>query len=168
MRSELRTFSYPGGEIQRVQLVRFENWADLDFLHPVPTTAALGCFSEIYDLYLVPARPWMFGTFVMFTVPEGMEVPFPRDTKKYGALADELTVAAAALQQGVKFVGDSPRFVNETIRAFWTELEKKDCLRIMNELTNQYGFEAAVSAMEMAAGADSVAAIKVFEKFYGE
>ena len=26
----------------------------------------------------------------------------------------------------------------------------KDCLRIMNELTNQYGFEAAVSAMEMA------------------
>lgn len=26
----------------------------------------------------------------------------------------------------------------------------KDCLRIMNELTNQYGFEAAVSAMELA------------------
>lgn len=26
----------------------------------------------------------------------------------------------------------------------------KDCLRIMDELTNQYGFEAAVSAMEMA------------------
>ena len=26
----------------------------------------------------------------------------------------------------------------------------KDCLRIMNELTNQYGFQAAASAMEMA------------------
>lgn len=26
----------------------------------------------------------------------------------------------------------------------------KDCLRIMNELTNQYGFHAAASAMEMA------------------
>lgn len=26
----------------------------------------------------------------------------------------------------------------------------KDCLRIMNELANQYGFQAAASAMEMA------------------
>lgn len=29
--------------------------------------------------------------------------------------------------------------------------KRKDCLRIMNELTNQYGFQAAASAMEMAA-----------------
>ena len=27
---------------------------------------------------------------------------------------------------------------------------ERDCLRIMNELTNQYGFQAAASAMEMA------------------
>ena len=32
----------------------------------------------------------------------------------------------------------------------------KDCLRIMNELTNQYGFQAAASAMEMAASRGSV------------
>ena len=32
----------------------------------------------------------------------------------------------------------------------------KDCLRIMNELTNQYGFEAAVTAMEMASGRGNI------------
>ena len=32
----------------------------------------------------------------------------------------------------------------------------KDCLRIMNELTNQYGFQAAASAMEMAASRGNV------------
>lgn len=32
----------------------------------------------------------------------------------------------------------------------------KDCLRIMNELTNQYGFEAAVSAMEMASARGNI------------
>ena len=32
----------------------------------------------------------------------------------------------------------------------------KDCLRIMHELTNQYGFQAAASAMEMAASRGSV------------
>ena len=31
----------------------------------------------------------------------------------------------------------------------------KDCLRIMNELTNQYGFQAAASAMEMASSSDT-------------
>lgn len=32
----------------------------------------------------------------------------------------------------------------------------KDCLRIMNELTNQYGFEAAVSAMELASSRGNI------------
>ena len=32
----------------------------------------------------------------------------------------------------------------------------KDCLRIMNELTNQYGFQAAASAMEMACTRGSI------------
>lgn len=41
----------------------------------------------------------------------------------------------------------------DALRAYMDSLPKgklKDCLRIMNELTGQYGFPAAVSAMEMA------------------
>ena len=41
----------------------------------------------------------------------------------------------------------------DTLRAYMDAQPKeklKDCLRIMNELTNQYGFRAAASAMEMA------------------
>ena len=32
----------------------------------------------------------------------------------------------------------------------------KDCLRIMNDLTNQYGFQAAASAMDMACARSSI------------
>lgn len=42
----------------------------------------------------------------------------------------------------------------DTLRAYMDRQPKekqKDCIRIMKELTNQYGFPAAVSAMEMAA-----------------
>ena len=41
----------------------------------------------------------------------------------------------------------------DALRAYMDSQPKeklKDCLRIMNELTNQYGFPAAASAMEMA------------------
>lgn len=131
MKSEIRTFTYPGGEIQRVQVVRFEEWSALDFLQPVPTEAALGCFSEIYDLYLVPARPGMFGTFVMFTLPADLEVPFSHSTEEYGQLAEDLTAAAAALQRGVTFEGGSPRFTDDQVRTFWAELEQRKCLRII-------------------------------------
>ena len=33
MTTEVKIYEYPGGEIQRVQVVRFDDWAELDFLH---------------------------------------------------------------------------------------------------------------------------------------
>lgn len=47
----------------------------------------------------------------------------------------------------------------DVLRAYMDAQPKeklKDCLRIMNELTNQYGFEAAVSAMEMASARGNI------------
>ena len=34
MESQIKTFSYPNGEIQRVQLVRLEDWSALEYLRP--------------------------------------------------------------------------------------------------------------------------------------
>lgn len=45
------------------------------------------------------------------------------------------------------------REIPDALRVYMDALPKeklKDCLSIMNELTNQYGFHAAVGAMEMA------------------
>ena len=33
MQSEIKTFTYPNGEIQRVHLVRPESWDQVDFLN---------------------------------------------------------------------------------------------------------------------------------------
>lgn len=43
MNSEIKVYSYPGGEIQRVQVVRWEDWAQLDFLHLDYNDADLCC-----------------------------------------------------------------------------------------------------------------------------
>lgn len=166
MQSEIKAFSYPNGEIQRVQVVRWEDWSRLEFLRPAPAADALDCFYHVYRTFLVPACPWLFGHLVMFRIPEDMEAPFPFDTGKYGRVWDRLTAAAAALQQGVSIRQGKPVFQNDSVRRFWEELENRNCLRIVSgklpmttiiPVANRAGYLSAV---------DTEAALKVNANFF--
>lgn len=131
MQSQIEVLSYPGGEIQRVQLVRLDDWSELDFLHLRYDEPALDCFANIYRQYLVPACPWLFGSMVMFRLPEDLQVEFPFETKRYGTVADRLTAATAALRWGVKIIGRKPVFANAQVKELWNALEKRNCLHII-------------------------------------
>ena len=131
MYSEIKTFSYPNGEIQRVQLVRPENWSQLNFLQLAYCEGALDCFAKIYEQYLVPACPWLFGNLVMFYMPGDMETEGLHATKKYGLVADRLTAAAAVLEEGVKIVGGKPVFRNDRAKDLWQILENRNCVRLI-------------------------------------
>lgn len=131
MDTQIRTFSYPNGEIQRVQLVRWEDWGKLEFWKPKYSEASLSCFERIYRQFLVPACPWLFGSMVMFQLPEDMEVPFSMETAKYGRLSSPLTAATAALEAGVHFRGKSPIFRDKTTESFYRELECRKCLHVV-------------------------------------
>ena len=94
MNSEVRTFSYPNGEIQRVQLVRLDSWQELAFHKPKVSAEAIDSFARIYQKFLVPACPSLFGTMVLFRLPEDMDMPFPYETARYGQVTSPLTAAA--------------------------------------------------------------------------
>lgn len=131
MNSQIHTFTYPNGEIQRVQLVRLEDWSALEYLRPQPCTGALDCFARIYEKFLVPAAPWVFGSLVLFRLPDDLEVPFPFSSRHYGRVADPLTAAAIGLQKGVAVLGNQVHFRNEQAKSFWKELKDRDCIRIV-------------------------------------
>lgn len=131
MDSQIKTYTYPNGDLQRVQLVRWEDWSALDFLTMESAEDTLGRFGDIYRDFLVPAAPWLFGTMIMFRLPESMDVPFPRETGRYGEVAHRLTAAAAGLQEGVRFRGGKPTFRTPEAETFYRELEKRGCLRIV-------------------------------------
>lgn len=131
MKSETKVFSYPNGEIQRVQVVRWDDWSKLDFLNLRYEDPALTCFSDIYRLYLVPACPWLFGNMVMFRLPEDMDVPFSFTTGRFGQVGDRLTAAAAALRWGVQFRRGKPVFRDAQVEAFWKELDRQGCIALV-------------------------------------
>ena len=126
MQSELRTFSYPDGTVQRVQLVRPGRWEDMDFLEPSFASESIGCFSHIYRKFLVPGCPWLFGRMILFWLPEGTEP----DRGDYG---DALTAAAAILRAGLRLDRqEKPHFRTPEAKKLWEALEAKGALTVVS------------------------------------
>lgn len=132
MQTEIKTITYPNGEIQRFQVVRWDSWQELDFLTPPQACDSLDRFARIYRDFLIPAAPWIFGHMVMFQLPEDRPPDLPVNIKKYGTVASSLTAAAAILKDGVSIHGGKPVFRSETARKLWSELETKNCIRIVS------------------------------------
>ncbi len=132
MQNEIRTISYPSGEIQRIQILRWDRWEQIDFLTPGQAPDALDRFADIYRNYLVPAAPWIFGHMVLFQLPGNFSGKLPVTDSKHGAVASPLTAAAAILQDGVTVSGRKTVFHNDTARQLWFDLEKLHCIRIVS------------------------------------
>lgn len=131
MDSQIKVYTHPNGDIQRVQLVRLDSWEQLEFAHMDNDSGALDHFAHIYRSFLVPACPWIFGNLILFQLPEGLEVPFSRELTGKVTTAHPLTAAAAALEKGVRFTKGKPRFRNDRIRQFWQTLEEQNCIRLV-------------------------------------
>ena len=131
MNSEIKVYSREDGQIQRVQMVKWEDWKQLDFLHLQENPAALKCFRDIYANFLVPGCPWVFGNMILFQFPKDLTSEFPLETKEYGKIDNSLTAAAIALEKGVKIIGGKPVFQNSKVEEFWRKLEKRDSVYIV-------------------------------------
>lgn len=166
MYSEIKIFSYPNGELQRVQLVRPENWSQLNFLKLSYCEGALDCFAKIYEQYLVPACPWLFGNLVMFYLPPDAQTEGLHDTKKYGLVADRLTAAAATLEEGVKIVGNRPVFRNERVRNLWELLESRNCIRLIRGKLPVTTIIPVGNAPGFLSQTEQTAALKVNSSFF--
>lgn len=166
MDSLIKTFSYPNGEIQRVQLVRLEDWSQLNFLPLQYAEGALDCFADIYRKFLVPAQPWVFGNMVMFHIPDDLEVPFSCVTNKYGAVAHKLTAASAAMEKGVKVVRGKPVFKDPQVEAFWQELVMRNCLRLVSGKLPVTTIIPVSSTAGYLSKTETAAALKVNASFF--
>lgn len=116
IRSEILTRRYDDGELQRTQLVRFDDWSALRFLRP-GGAGALAETAHIYRRFLIPAAPWLFGQLLLFRLPEGGE--------------DALLAATETLRRGLRLRGGDPTFRDGRTRALWEELSRAGCVELV-------------------------------------
>lgn len=76
MKSEIKTYTYSNGEIQRVQIVEYDNWQDLDFFVPKTSPEALRNIARIYQDFFVKKAPYVFGNIYVFHIPDNYQLPF--------------------------------------------------------------------------------------------
>lgn len=132
MKCQRITYTYPDGTLQRVAVARPESWEKLNFRSLSYEEPALSGFGDIYQNYLIPACPWIFGNLVLLRLPEAVELPdLPMECGHLGRVADRLTALCYRLKRGAYIQNGKPVFLEERLAGIWKELEKRDCIRIV-------------------------------------
>ena len=73
--SDFRTYTYPDGNIQRIECVRFDGWKDLDFLIPEQSREAFQGVVSLYRDFFMPRLSLIEGRVVLFRVPDDLKLP---------------------------------------------------------------------------------------------
>lgn len=68
-------------EIQKVQVVELDDWNCLDFYKPEISKDALKHLASIYQDFFVAKAPYVFGTLVVYHIPDDIELPFKSSFK---------------------------------------------------------------------------------------
>lgn len=131
MKARRVTYTFPDGTMQRVAVVCPDSWESLGFRCLRYRDPALKGFADIYQNYLVPACPWLFGNLVLFRLPEDVDVQVSMDCGRLGVVADKLTALYHAFRNGVYLKGGKPVFRDASLRAVWQALEERGCLYVV-------------------------------------
>ncbi len=128
---ELHTYKHEDGAYQRTLTVRPEKWEDLNFCAPEYSPEAFERLYELYRDFTVPTYKPVFGTIVMYSLPEGVRVTFPEKTEEYGELFDDYAKVTAAFRTNISLKKGKFVFADSATESFFNALKNKGLLKIV-------------------------------------
>ena len=136
MKSIIKTYGYQNGEIQRVQAVYPDSWDSLDFIMPPFSHQSFVNLVEFYSKYIVSRYSVLFGTIVMFYLPEDLEFDFTEYDQDYGFIYDKLTACALMFRNNIKVHNGKISIKDNKTAELFAVLETRDCLAVINGKLN--------------------------------
>ncbi len=134
--SEIRTFTYPNDDLQRLQCVRFDSFEELKLFQPQYTKDSFDKLCDLYRNFIVKKYPWVYGHLLLFTLPEDISVPFAESDEEYGELYDPLLRVNAAFHKHLKIRKKKIVSDDALTLGFYEQLLKLGCLRLISGRLN--------------------------------
>lgn len=136
MKNTIRTYAYENGEKQRVQIVQPDSWESLNFIMPPFSHAAFANLADLYDKYIVRRYSVIFGTVILFYLPEDIDFEYEEYDEEFGFIYDKLTACTLLFRNGITVDGDRIRINDEKVSLIYDLLEERQCLRVMKGRLN--------------------------------
>ena len=127
IKEQIKTYDFGNGDKTRVQSAVLPGWTSLDFAKPLPSEGAFGQVCDLYEKFILPKAPYLFGTLVFFTLPGDIKMPFPFKTEK-GEVEGRLEAASIALQRCIKGGSFDP---GKKEKAFIEKLKERGLFRVL-------------------------------------
>lgn len=167
IKSEIKTITYDNGEIQRLHVVRAENFNELEFFSPAASDNAFDRVCELYKNFIIPKAPYIFSRLVLFKLPDNLECELPASFERFGDVADPLCAAAAVLRLGVKLSREGkPRFKTALAKQLYDELERKNCVTTACGMLPDTVILPVSNSLGMMSESEKNAAFKVNSSFF--
>lgn len=139
MNKSYHTFQFDD-EITRVLKVEFDSFSDLNFFYP---KYDFSCFERICNLYqnfTVKKYPNVFGTIVMFTLPEGIVIPFENINSEYGECLTDFSIVKVNFLNNIRLKKGKLVFKDKNTETFFHYLQENNYLRIVKGNLNTLTF----------------------------
>ncbi len=126
--SDIRTYTYPDGNIQRVQCVHFDSWKDLDFLIPEHSREAFQGVVALYRDFFMPRLSLIEGRVVLFRVPDDFKLPgsFMNDADEL--FYDRTAAVTAMFRKNVFYKKGRMSFSDRDTEDVYRRLKQRGCL----------------------------------------
>lgn len=140
MESEIRTFRYPKGEMQRVQCVKLDSFSQLSFFRPVFSEEAFLRICDLYRNFIVQKYASLLGRIVIFHLPDDMEIPFEDDFSPYDRVYDRLTAVTLNFRKNIRMKDGRMVFSNQKTADFYRSLINRNALQTVQGKRNHLSF----------------------------
>lgn len=123
MKSEIRTFCYDDGSIQRVQVVNFEDFGSLKFIRPAYDPVSFDRLCSLFRDFMIRKYAAIFGKVVIFRLPDDGSVPFEMKGTQYGDLYDPLAAVTMHFRRSVHSRCRKLVFSDDAVKSYFHSLE---------------------------------------------
>lgn len=162
--NQIETFTYSNGEIQRVQIVRFDDFNALKFITPAYDANSFTRLCGLYRDYIIPRYSMVFGKVVIFNIPDD-EIPFAH-SRREGEVFDSLSVVTMEFKKHIRCKRGKISFDDTVVEDYYNILKEKGLLFVAEGKRNTVSFLPVGKHMGYLSRCEVEAAVKVNTNFF--